>query len=186
MGHCLNLDNPAARSALPDLPRDHLAELRHRAAVFGHAGPQGSARVFYGCLRDPHRPLPLTQRYLEEARPVLSQSKDPRLTDDPDERTLFLGDRGRPWQVKYLSAMVAAHVRAAEIGKEGSCHLFRHTCATLMLENGADIRYIQQLLGRACLAATEVYTQVSICQLKEVHTRTHPAKMPGAKSQEQT
>jgi integrase/recombinase XerD len=122
------------------------------------------------------RALKWTQRYLEEARP--------KLTDDPDERTLFLGDRGRPWHVKYLSAMVAAHVRAAEIGKEGSCHLFRHTCATLMLENGADIRYIQQLLGHACLATTEVYTQVSIRQLKEVHTRTHPAKMPGASAAE--
>ncbi|MFW6352824.1 MAG: tyrosine-type recombinase/integrase [Verrucomicrobiota bacterium] len=98
----------------------------------------------------------------------------------------FRADRGRPWHVKNLSAMVAAHVCAAEIGTEGSRHLFRDTCATLMLENGADIRYIQQLPGRACLATIEVYTQVSIRQLKEDHTRTYPAKMPGAKSQEQT
>ncbi|MGH7407124.1 MAG: tyrosine-type recombinase/integrase, partial [Candidatus Methylomirabilales bacterium] len=59
----------------------------------------------------------------------------------------------------------------------GACHLFRHTCATLMLENGADVRYIQALLGHADLASTQVYTHVAIGKLKEVHTATHPAKL---------
>jgi integrase len=66
---------------------------------------------------------------------------------------------------------------AAEIGKRGSCHLFRHTCATLMLEGGADIRFIQQLLGHAELSTTQIYTQVSIQQLKQVHSATHPARL---------
>jgi len=48
-----------------------------------------------------------------------------------------------------------------------------------MLENGADIRYIQALLGHADLSTTEVYTRVSIAQLKAVHEKTHPARMPG-------
>jgi integrase/recombinase XerD len=48
-----------------------------------------------------------------------------------------------------------------------------------MLENGADIRYIQALLGHADLSTTEVYTRVSIAQLKAVHDKTHPARMPG-------
>ena len=61
------------------------------------------------------------------------------------------------------------------IGKAGSCHLFRHTMATLMLEGGADVRFIQAMLGHACLSTTEIYTQVSIQKLKEVHTLTHPA-----------
>jgi integrase/recombinase XerD len=51
--------------------------------------------------------------------------------------------------------------------------------ATLMLENGADIRYIQQMLGHASLETTEIYTHVSIRKLKEIHTATHPsAKWP--------
>ncbi len=62
----------------------------------------------------------------------------------------------------------------AKLNKTGSCHLFRHTAATLMLENGADIRYIQALLGHAMLSTTETYTQVSIHKLKEVHALTHP------------
>ncbi len=66
--------------------------------------------------------------------------------------------------------MVEAHPNAA-------CHLLRHACATHMLENGADIRYIQALLGHADLSTTEIYTRVSILKLKEVHAQTHPARL---------
>jgi integrase/recombinase XerD len=76
-----------------------------------------------------------------------------------------------------MTQLVRGYVNAADLGKSGSCHLFRHSCATLMLENGADIRFIQQLLGHAKLDTTQIYTQVSIRQLKQVHTLTHPAKM---------
>ena len=51
--------------------------------------------------------------------------------------------------------------------------------ATLMLENGADLRFIQQMLGHAMLATTEIYTHVAIHQLKAVHTATHPARLKG-------
>jgi integrase/recombinase XerD len=79
---------------------------------------------------------------------------------------------------------VRDYVDAAEIGKTGSCHLFRHTCATLMLENGADIRFIQQLLGHEKLETTQIYAQVSIRMLKEVHARTHPARLAPARPAE--
>jgi integrase/recombinase XerD len=52
--------------------------------------------------------------------------------------------------------------------------------ATLMLEGGADIRFIQQMLGHAELSTTEIYTQVSIRKLKEIHTATHPARLERA------
>jgi len=57
------------------------------------------------------------------------------------------------------------------------CHLFRHAMATLMLENGADIRYVQEMLGHAWLNTTEIYTHVNIQKLIEVHRLTHPAKV---------
>jgi integrase/recombinase XerD len=69
-------------------------------------------------------------------------------------------------------------VKRSGIGKIGSCHLFRHARATLMLENGADLRYIEQMLGHARLNTTEIYTHVNIQKLMEVHRLMHPAKLP--------
>jgi len=108
-------------------------------------------------------------RYLEEARP--------RLALTPDDGLVFLTNVGLAFEPNRLTQLVRDYVDAAEIGKTGSCHLFRHTCATLMLENGADIRFIQQLLGHEKLETTQIYAQVSIRMLKEVHTRTHPARL---------
>jgi len=73
--------------------------------------------------------------------------------------------------------IVRFHIDAAGIGKRGVWHLFRHTMATLMLENDADIRFIQALLGHAELSTTEIYTQVSIKALKAIHEATHPARL---------
>lgn len=109
------------------------------------------------------------RRYLEEGRPQLVLS--------PDDGTVFLTNVGLVFEANRLTQMVRDYVDAAQVGKTGSCHMFRHTCATLMLEGGADIRFIQQMLGHAKLETTQIYTQVSIRQLKEVHTRTHPARL---------
>ena len=105
--------------------------------------------------------------YFEELRP--------KLVVEQDEGYLFLSNFGERMTPKRLSQIAHDAIVRAEIGKHGSCHLFRHTAATLMLEHGADIRYIQQLLGHASIETTQIYTQVSIGKLKEVHTRTHPA-----------
>jgi integrase/recombinase XerD len=62
-----------------------------------------------------------------------------------------------------------------EAGVPGSCHTLRHTCATHMLDGGADIRFIQQLLGHESLETTAIYTEVSILKLQDVHRRCHPS-----------
>jgi integrase len=80
-----------------------------------------------------------------------------------------------------LCHVVHDYVKASGIAKNGSCHLFRHAMATLMLENGADLRYVQQMLGHARLSATEIYTHVNIQKLIEVHRLTHQAKLPETK-----
>jgi integrase/recombinase XerD len=107
------------------------------------------------------------EKYLREVRP--------RLAMEPDDGFLFLSGDGLPLTPGHLSDSVRRYVDAAGIGKKGSCHLFRHTMATLMLEGGADTRFIQQMLGHENLASTQLYTQVSIRKLKEIHTATHPA-----------
>ena len=114
------------------------------------------------------RALAWIDKYLREARP--------RLADDPRQRLLFVTRTGRPMHPNHLSALVRRYLQQAGITKEGACHLFRHSAATLMLEDGADIRYIQALLGHESLATTQIYTHVSIGKLCEVHARTHPAR----------
>lgn len=93
----------------------------------------------------------------------------------PDDGTLFLTIHGGAFSLKQLSHIVSKYIEAAKIDKQGGCHLLRHTMATLMLENGADIRYIQHILGHEDLNSTQIYTRISISKLKEVHDRTHPS-----------
>jgi len=106
------------------------------------------------------------ERYLAEARPELAP--------EPDNGVLFLTVTGLKIHIENLSRLIASYVRDSGIGKPGSCHLFRHTMATLMLEGGADIRYVQQMLGHADIASTQIYTRVSLRTLKAVHSATHP------------
>ena len=99
----------------------------------------------------------------------------PSLVSEPDDGFMFLAYTGQPFSPDLLTRWVAEYVDAANIGKRGSCHLFRHSVATLMLERGADIRYVQEMLGHASIETTQFYTKVSIRQLKEIHAATHPA-----------
>jgi integrase/recombinase XerD len=115
------------------------------------------------------RALAWTAKYRDDVRPqwVLGG----------DAGVLFLTQEGEAFSRDGLSNLVADYVKRSGIGKRGSCHLFRHAMATQMLENGADVRFIQEILGHANLQTTQVYTQVSIRALKAVHTAKHPARL---------
>jgi integrase/recombinase XerD len=112
------------------------------------------------------RALAWVVRYLEETRPLLVAGAD--------DGTLFLTADGTGFSPDRLTQIARGYVKASGVPKEGACHLFRHTMATLMLEGGADIRYIQAMLGHAELSTTQIYTQVSIRALQAVHAATHP------------
>jgi integrase/recombinase XerD len=99
----------------------------------------------------------------------------PRYRVEPDDGALFLNRHGKRLPPKRLGTLVRDYIAAADIGKTGSCHVFRHTMATLMLDGGADVRHIQEILGHAELSTTALYTHISIGQLQDVHRRTHPA-----------
>ncbi len=115
------------------------------------------------------RALAWVEKYRREARPALVIGKD--------EGILFLTDEGIAFRRGALGGRIKRYIRAAGIEVDGSCHLFRHAMATHMLENGADIRFIQAMLGHADLSTTEIYTRVSIQKLREIHAATHPAKL---------
>jgi len=105
-------------------------------------------------------------KYLADVRPALTAATD--------DATLFLTDFGESFEKHRLGDLVKRYIANAGIPAPGACHLFRHACATHMLENGADIRFIQVMLGHSQLSTTEIYTQVSISKLKEIHAATHP------------
>jgi len=112
------------------------------------------------------RALAWIDRYLSDARP--------RLVSDPDLGIMFLTISGDDLTPDHLTERVGRYIRQGA-GKQGSCHTFRHSMATLMLDGGADIRHIQEMLGHAELSTTQIYTHVSLRNLKAVHAATHPA-----------
>ena len=107
-------------------------------------------------------------RYLNDVRPKLER----RTNVD----TLFLSVTGGAIAPDVMSRLVAAYVKSGAPTKHGSCHLFRHTTATLMLDAGADVRHIAEMLGHQKLETTMGYTRVSMAKLQEVHSRCHPAE----------
>ena len=120
----------------------------------------------------PDRPAGLVwiARYVESGR-------DSLLLDEK-EQTLFVTNQGEPLHPDSLTEYARRYIQAAGIGKPGACHIFRHTMATLMLENGADLRYLQAILGHEKLDTTQIYTRTSLRKLLEVHGATHPAERP--------
>jgi integrase/recombinase XerD len=151
------------------LRRSELISLRvrdidfERGTVFVHRGKGGKDRhVPVG-----ERALFWLRLYLGIVRPLFEPP-------GPTE-VLFLSSVGTPICADWLCRKVRAYFRRAGVTKRGSCHLLRHSVATLMLEGGADIRYVAEMLGHARLETTQRYTRVSIERLRAVHATCHPA-----------
>ncbi|HWD19147.1 MAG TPA: tyrosine recombinase [Verrucomicrobiae bacterium] len=104
--------------------------------------------------------------YLTSGRPKLVKPKTPA--------NVFLNQRGRPFAAVTLWLRIKQRARRAGLGDKLTPHMLRHSFATHLLENGADLRVIQELLGHASISTTEVYTHVGGRRLREVHERFHP------------
>ncbi|TYL40776.1 site-specific tyrosine recombinase XerC [Dickeya sp. ws52] len=108
-------------------------------------------------------------RYLNHARPELAKRYD--------SGHLFISHRGNGLARVTLTQMAGKAIReTGHLDKPGACHVFRHSMATQMLENGADTRHIQAILGHEKLETTQLYTRVAIGHLQKVHEQTHPAE----------
>ena len=119
------------------------------------------------------RMVPIGERAVAWLLKYIGEARS-QLVSEPDDYTIFLTNAGESLALEWISQIVHEYVDKAKIGKTGSAHLFRHTMATLMLEGGADIRFIQQMLGHVSLRTTEKYTHVSIRTLQKVYAATHP------------
>jgi integrase/recombinase XerD len=105
-------------------------------------------------------------RYLEVARPKLVTPKSPA--------NVFLTRRGTPFAAVTLWLHIKNRVRHAGVERNITPHMLRHSFATHLLEHGADLRVIQELLGHANISTTEVYTHVTGNRLREIHRKFHP------------
>lgn len=108
----------------------------------------------------------LIRRYKMLIRPAFARSDD--------DGTLILNRYGKMFNYKGILKIVKRYGKKAGLNKNITCHVFRHACATHMLQNGANIRVIQELLGHDSLATTQIYTRLTIKDLKEAHDRFHP------------
>jgi integrase/recombinase XerD len=119
------------------------------------------------------RVVPLTQlacsflnNYLTMVRPeLLNCGKCPNL---------FISQRGGPLSRNALGDLVLRYARQAGIKKRVTCHVWRHSCATHLLKNRANLRHVQELLGHRQLSTTERYLHLTITDLKEAHQKHHP------------
>jgi len=121
-----------------------------------------------------NRLLPIGENAVKWLDKYLIETR-PRLMFKVAEQALFISGYGERLSSGYLGNWMRKVLDAVEIKKEGCCHILRHTCATHMLEGGADIRYIQQMLGHSSLETTSIYTEMQIEQLQSVYKATHPS-----------
>jgi integrase/recombinase XerC len=110
------------------------------------------------------------ERYLEEGRPHLLAKRGPKA----DEAQLFLNARGGPLTSRSIRRVVHRHLLRACAQHDIGPHALRHTFATHLLEAGADLRAVQELLGHASLSTTQIYTHVTRRHLREVYDQAHP------------
>jgi site-specific recombinase XerD len=112
------------------------------------------------------------QNYINTVRPLVA--KDYTLPPVNDESPVFINKTGYRLQPKTVRNVINETVEKIELPKHVTPHMFRHSFATHLIENGADLRVVQELLGHASISNTQIYTHISTQHMKEVYNETHP------------
>jgi integrase/recombinase XerD len=123
---------------------------------------------------DKERVVPLGSRAREAIRDYLALDRSALVSRRPETAVVFVTRHGRPLSRVGLWHIVKTHARAAGLPAGVSPHTLRHSFATHLLAGGADLRAVQEMLGHASIATTQIYTRVELSRLREVHAKFHP------------
>jgi integrase/recombinase XerD len=129
------------------------------ATVFGKGSRERLVPIGQGAIR-------AIRLYLRDLRPTLERGKG--------KGAVFLNARGQPLSRMGVWKILKGHVLKAGIEKRVSPHTLRHTFATHLLDAGADLRAVQELLGHASVSTTQIYTHTSVERLKQIYRKAHP------------
>ena len=123
------------------------------------------------------RVVPLGREVTKWLREYLTKIRSRQNRLRPHERSLFLTRQGTPLMKPTVGIIIRDAARSAKIKKRVTCHTFRHTCATHLLEAGANLVAIKELLGHSRMTTTQVYTRVRPVDVKAMHQQTHPREV---------
>lgn len=124
------------------------------------------------------RLVPIGSKALDALRHYLQRGR-PLLVGEREERRVFVNQRGHGLTRQGLYKIVQRHARAAGLGEKMSPHTLRHTFATHLLAGGCDLRSLQEMLGHADIATTQIYTHLSAERLRDVYFDAHPRAQLG-------
>lgn len=126
-----------------------------------------------GYFGERQRLLPVGKKALLYLEEYLRESR-PKLLKEPSLRVFFVTKSGRALRVEDPRDIVFKYEKLSGLKRHAYPHLFRHSFATHLLRHGADIRFVQEMLGHKSLDSTQVYTKIEISDLKKIHHKTHP------------
>ncbi|MDK2822122.1 MAG: hypothetical protein PWQ67_1374 [Clostridia bacterium] len=119
------------------------------------------------------RIVPLGSKAIKALETYLSSSRS-LLDKGNSQNVLFLNHQGKRLTTRGIRYIVDKYVKKAALSLKVSPHVFRHTFATHLLDNGADLRVVQELLGHVNLSTTQIYTHVSKARIQKIYKNTHP------------
>jgi integrase/recombinase XerD len=120
------------------------------------------------------RQVPLGSRAIAALDVYLRLDRPALVRQRPGASTVFVSKSGRPLSRVALWSIVKRHAQVAGLRSDISPHTLRHSFATHLLAGGADLRVVQEMLGHASIATTQVYTRVELSRLRQIHARFHP------------